>query len=323
MSGGMSTNRAAIGMCFPRTYPAALVTDMANRLESGGADQLWIIEDCFYTAGISLAATSLAVTDSLRVGLGIVPAVARNPAITAMEFATLCGLAPGRFIPGIGHGVQSWMDQMGVRSASPLTMLEEVLVAVRQLLAGQKLTMQGQYVRLDEVQLDQPPADPPGILAGVRGPKSLALAGRVAGGLVLAEPASPTYVQWAVDQAGRPDDFHVAVYSALCVTDDRAEAFRIMAPWLASMLERASVNLTALPFFDDLAARYAERGVDGLATIPADWWVEMGPIGTLDDAAGHIDALESAGVHSVGLFPSPDPEVGMNQIEHVLALARR
>ncbi len=319
----MSTNRAEIGMCFPRTYPAALVTDVAQRLEVGGADQLWIIEDCFYTAGVSLSAASLAVTDSLRVGLGIVPAVARNAAVTAMEFATLCGLAPGRFIPGIGHGVQSWMEQMGARPASPLTMLEEVLVAVRRLLAGEKVTVQGQYVRLDDVQLDQPPADPPGVLAGVRGPKSMAVAGRAAGGVVLAEPASPTYVRWSVDQAGRPDNFHVAAFSVLCVTDDRTEAFRVMAPWLASILERPHVGLTVLPFFDDLAARYAERGVDGLATMPDDWWAELGPIGTLDDAAAHIAALESAGVHSIGLFPSLDVEVGMSQIDDVLALAGR
>ncbi|HEX6232663.1 MAG TPA: LLM class flavin-dependent oxidoreductase [Jiangellaceae bacterium] len=318
----MSANRSEIGTCFPRTYPAALVTDVASRLESGGADQLWVIEDCFYTAGISLAAASLAVTDSLRVGLGIVPAVARNAAITAMEFATLCALAPGRFIPGIGHGVQSWMEQMGVRPSSPLTMLEEVLVAVQRLLAGERVTMQGRYVNLDAVQLDQPPADPPGILAGVRGPKSLALAGRSAGGIVLAEPASPTYVRWSLDQAGRPDEFQVAAFSALCVTDERAEAFRIMAPWLASMLERPNVSLTVLPFFDDLAARYAELGVDGLATMPADWWAELGPIGTLDDAAAHIAALESAGVHSIGLFPSTDVDVGMAQIDHVIALAR-
>ncbi|HEX6336632.1 MAG TPA: LLM class flavin-dependent oxidoreductase [Jiangellaceae bacterium] len=319
----MSTNHAEIGMCFPRTYPAALIKDVARQLESGGADRLWVIEDCFYTAGVSLSAAALSVTDSLHVGLGIVPAVARNPAITAMEFATLCGLGPGRFTPGIGHGVQSWMEQMGARPRSPLTALDEVLVAVRRLLDGEQVTMHGQYVHLDDVRLDQPPADPPGVLAGVRGPKSMALAGRVAGGVVLAEPASPTYVRWSVDQAGRPDDFHVAVFSALCVTDDRDSAYRIMAPWLASMVERANVSLTELPFFDDLAARYAERGVDGLATIPAEWWTEIGPIGTLDDAAAHILALESAGVHSIGLFPSLDPEVGMNQIDDVLALTRR
>ena len=82
--------RAQIGMCFDRAFPAAAMSEYAQRLESSGIDQLWIIEDCFFTAGISLAATALAVTERLEVGIGILPAVARNPAITAMEIATLC-----------------------------------------------------------------------------------------------------------------------------------------------------------------------------------------------------------------------------------------
>jgi len=109
------TTRAATGMCFDRSFPAGLVTEMARRLDEGGADQLWLIEDCFFTSGVSLAAAALSVTERLHVGLGILPAVARNPAVTAMEIATLCGLAPGRVLPGIGHGVQEWMAQMGAR----------------------------------------------------------------------------------------------------------------------------------------------------------------------------------------------------------------
>src|SRR5690606_7436947 len=98
----MDVPRAEIGMCFDRTFPPALVLDVARRLDRSGAHPLWVIEDCFFTAGVSLAAAALAVTERLRVGLGILPAVARNPAITAMEIATLDGLGPGRVLPGIG-----------------------------------------------------------------------------------------------------------------------------------------------------------------------------------------------------------------------------
>jgi len=319
----MSSMRAATGMCFDRTFPAGLVTEMARRLDEGGADQLWLIEDCFYTSGVSLAAAALSVTERLQVGLGILPAVARNPAVTAMEIATLCGLAPGRVLPGIGHGVQSWMEQMGARTPSPLTTLEEVIVAVTRLLAGATVTVHGREVHLEDVRLDRPPAVPPPVLAGVRGPKSLAMAGRVAGGVVLAEPASPAYVRWALEQAGHPTTFHVAVFSPLCITADRAEAHRTMAPWLAAQLAEPTAGLRVLPFFDDLVALDASRGVEGIAGMPDDWWAEIGPIGTLDDAAAHIGELEAAGVHSVGLFPAPDVDVARSQVDDVLALARR
>jgi alkanesulfonate monooxygenase SsuD/methylene tetrahydromethanopterin reductase-like flavin-dependent oxidoreductase (luciferase family) len=310
-------------MCFPRTWPAGLVTDVARRLEAGGADELWIIEDCFYTAGPTLSAAALSVTERLTVGLGILPAVVRTAAVTAMEIATLCALAPGRFVPGIGHGVQEWMGQMGVRPKSPLTALEEVTVAVTRLLAGETVSMDGQYVVLDQVKLDAPPADVPPILLGVRGPKSLALAGRVGGGIVLAEPASPSYVRQAVEQAGSPEGLVVATFSGFCVRDDRKTAYEWSAPWLAAQLEQKNPALPALPFYDDLVRRYDESGVAGLVSMPVDWWQEIGPIGTLDDAAAHLDALEAAGVQHVGLFPDPEVEHGLPQLEHVVALANR
>jgi len=320
----VTASRAEIGICFDRTFPPPLVTEFARRLEHGGADQLWVIEDCFYTTGVSLAASALAVTERLRVGIGILPAVARSAAVTAMEIATLCGLAPGRVLPGIGHGVQTWMQQMGAKPASPVTTLEEVLVAVRRLLDGDRVTMHGQHVHLDDVGLAQPPADPPPVLAGVSGPKSLAMAGRSAGGVVLApEPASPSFVRWALDKAGNPGSFHVAVFSVLCVEDDRAAAYRAMAPWLESQLGEPNMALRLLPFFDDLAARHDQQGLHGLATMPPDWWMEIGPIGTVDDAVAHIEALEAAGVRSIGMSPAPVVEIAMAQLDDVLRLAAR
>lgn len=314
-----------IGMSFDRRFPPGLAVELARSLEDAGAGQLWVIEDCFYTAGASLAAAALSATDQLTVGIGILPAVARNPAVTAMEFATLAGLAPGRLLPGIGHGVQSWMAQMGARPASPLTALGEVMDAVRRLLAGEQVTTHGHYVHLDDVQLDQPPADPPPLLAGVRGPRSLELAGRVADGLVLAEPTSPSYVRWSLEQAGRsPGEFHIAAFGMLCVAAERRDAYRTMAPWLATMLDEPTMGLKVLPFFDDLTARYAERGLDGLVTMPAKWWTEMAPVGTMEDAAEHVQALEDAGVRSLGMYPAaPDPGTARAQVADVAALAAR
>ena len=185
-------SRAEIGMCFDRSFPAAAVVEYARKVEAAGIEQLWLIEDCFYTAGVSLAATALAVTERISVGIGILPAVARNPAITAMEIATLCNISPGRVRPGIGHGVQSWMGQMGVRPASALAALDETITVVKQLLAGDEVSFDGKQLHLDSVRLDQPPSSVPAVLAGVQQEKSLALAGRVADGVILVEGAGPT-----------------------------------------------------------------------------------------------------------------------------------
>ncbi len=317
--------RAEIGMCFDRTFPAAAMPDYARRLEAADIDQLWVIEDCFFTAGVSLAASALASTERLHVGIGIMPAVARTAAMTAMEIATLANLAPGRLTAGIGHGVQEWMAQMGVRPRSPLTALDETITNVKRLLAGDEVTFAGEYVTLDRVQLDQPPTDGrvPPVVAGVQQAKSLALAGRVADGVILVEGAGPTYVDWALEHAGRPDGFRLITFTMLSVADDRTEAYGRVAPFVAGLFRQRPPAFAVLPFLDEVLERIERDGDDALLEMPADYWVEIGAIGTMDDALAHVAALEAAGVGSINVFPGPSLEIAQAQLADVVAISTR
>jgi alkanesulfonate monooxygenase SsuD/methylene tetrahydromethanopterin reductase-like flavin-dependent oxidoreductase (luciferase family) len=263
----------------------------------------------------------LARTDRLCVGLGILPAVARNPAVTAMELATLANLAPGRLLAGIGHGVQSWMAQMGAVTISPLTTLEEVLTVVRRLLHGEKVTFAGSEVQMREVQLDQPPTTIPPVLAGVRGPRSLALAGRAADGVVLAEAAGPSYVAHARRIAAAPGDFRVSVFTALCIETDRRAAYRWMAPLVAGWLSAPNPAIDAHPHVDELRERFRTGGAEALVDMPREWWLELGAIGTFDDVLEHITLLAAAGADDVSLFPAPELEVARGQLDDAVALA--
>ena len=311
-----------VGMCFDRSLPAPFVVEVAEALDAAHVDQLWVIEDCFYTAAVSLAATALARTELLTVGIGILPAVARNPAVTAMELATLANLAPGRLIAGIGHGVQEWMEQMGGRTSSPLTTLDEAITIVRRLLHGETVTFDGAEYTMRDVALNAPPESVPPVLAGVRGPKSLALAGRVADGVVLAEGAGPTYVAQSIVRAGSPDPFRVSVFTALAIGDDAKEmpagSWRRSSPGCSTVPTR---HRTPIPHIDEIRERHDARGVDGIADMPAEWWIEFGAIGTLDDAVRHAEALADAGADDVAFFPGPTVELARDDLEHVVRLA--
>lgn len=127
----------------------------------------------------------------------------------------------------------------------------------------------------------------------------------------------------ALSQAGHPANFHVAVFAVLGVEADRSSAYEHMAPWLAGLLDGPTAGLLAVPFFDDLVALYRSGGLEGLVTMPSDWWTELGPIGTLDDAQTHIESLEAAGARSIGLFPTPDATLVTAQLPTILRLADR
>jgi alkanesulfonate monooxygenase SsuD/methylene tetrahydromethanopterin reductase-like flavin-dependent oxidoreductase (luciferase family) len=214
------------------------------------------------------------------------------------------------------------MEQMGARTPSPVTTLDEVLTAVRRLLRGETVTFDGRFVTLRGVALDQPPDPVPPVLAGVRGPRSLAMAGRSADGLVLAEGAGPSYVRQAIERAGsHHDPFRVSVFTSLCVTDDARDAHRIMAPFVAQLCAQPTPNIQAHPHFPDLHDRWSRAGEAGLRDMPATWWRELGAIGTFDDAVAHVAALHEAGAHDVALFPAADVNVARDQARDVARIA--
>ena len=133
----------------PDFHPDGL-RGVATAAEAAGVDELWFWEDCFQQGGIAQVAVALASTERLSVGIGLIPAPLRNVTAAAMEFATLDAMFPGRTQIAVGHGVQSWMRQAGAAVASPLTLLREYVTALRALLAGEEVTVDGRYVRLSE-----------------------------------------------------------------------------------------------------------------------------------------------------------------------------
>jgi luciferase-like monooxygenase len=96
---------ARISLSVPPQLPPADTPGYARRAESAGFDELWLAEDCFFADGVAAISAALSSTHRLVVGLGIMPAVARNAAFAAMEVAAVAELYPGRLIIGVGHAM--------------------------------------------------------------------------------------------------------------------------------------------------------------------------------------------------------------------------
>jgi alkanesulfonate monooxygenase SsuD/methylene tetrahydromethanopterin reductase-like flavin-dependent oxidoreductase (luciferase family) len=200
-----------VGMVLqPAIEPERLV-DAARAADDAGVPEVWLWEDCFLAGGIAQAAMILASTPRIRVGIGVLPMPMRTVAVTAMELATLGRAHPGRLVPGLGHGVQSWMDQIGARVASPLTLMREYVPALRSLLAGETVTTSGRYVSLDAVALDHPPREPMRVLAAGEGPKTLRLTGEVADGTIVPAGYDVERMRRVVDEIDAPGPDHEIV----------------------------------------------------------------------------------------------------------------
>jgi alkanesulfonate monooxygenase SsuD/methylene tetrahydromethanopterin reductase-like flavin-dependent oxidoreductase (luciferase family) len=220
--------------CWPQVPPERL-REVARVAEESGLAELWLWEDCFWGGAMSTASALLAWTDRLPVGIGVLPVPLRNVALAAMESAALQRLFPGRVTVGVGHGVQHWMGQVGARADSPLTLLGEYLSALRGLLAGQRLTVDGRYVKLDDVALDWPPLTPAPVFAAAAGPRTLALSGQLADGTILDSSGTADRVRDArriIDEAraaaGRVGPHPIVLYLLTVTGPDAARRLEAM-----------------------------------------------------------------------------------------------
>src|SRR4051812_26450138 len=94
------------GVMFRPEWPPEELPAFARGVEQDGFDELWLVEDCFVVGGLRMAGAALAAGGRIDVGIGLLPAALRNPALTAMKIAGLARLHPGRFSAALGHGVE-------------------------------------------------------------------------------------------------------------------------------------------------------------------------------------------------------------------------
>ncbi|MFF1737357.1 LLM class flavin-dependent oxidoreductase [Streptomyces sp. NPDC058247] len=314
-----------VGVMLPRDLPVRDVLPYARRAEELGFDQIWVVEDLGWRGGVAQAASVLASTTGVTVGIGILPAGARNVCFAAMELATLAQLHPGRLLAGIGHGMPDWMCQAGSWPASPLTLIKEYATALRLLLRGEPGPAGGRYVRCDGVVLTEVPDVVPPVVLGVRGPKSQAAAGEVADGLLLAEPAAPAYIAASlkhlspITASSRPE---IVTYDAAAVDEDEEAALARVRTALDSVGEKDwAAHIDPLPFAAALRAhRITSPNARHFArTMPAAWVRELSIAGTSDQARKAIEARHAAGATSVVLAPTgPDTLAALDSLARAL-----
>jgi len=316
---------STIGVFISTATPPENIPGLAANAESLGFGEIWVAEDYFAYGGFSMAQAALAATSSVKVGLGIVASVARHPAVSAMEIASIDRLFPGRFIPGIGHGVPAWTGQMGLTPKSPLTSLEECVSNIRILLDGGTVNHEGRYFQFHDVSLTHPAATRVPLVTGVLGPKSLELSGRIADGTVMSVLAGPTYLRQALTsiEVGRPaesvEPYLVPTFALFAIDEDCSKAKAAVRWTLAEYLVAVGPHnaLTGACGFNELLAELIPLGVEELARrLPDEWVDELTIAGDPDEVRARIRLLLEAGATSVVLSPV-DPSTADAQLRLV------
>jgi 5,10-methylenetetrahydromethanopterin reductase len=195
-----------VALYLQDAHPIREGMEIVRYAESKGFDAVWQADSRLVRDAMVPMAAFAAVTDTIRIGSGVVDCWTRNPARLASSFSTLDDLAPGRVILGIGAWWDPLAAKVGIVRSRPLGVMREVVTVVRALLHNETVTFHGDYVHLDGVELDyvyqeRRPKEVP-IYIGATGLKMMELTGEIADGVVLNYLVSPDYNRSAIAALG-------------------------------------------------------------------------------------------------------------------------
>jgi 5,10-methylenetetrahydromethanopterin reductase len=217
-------------------HPLREAIEYVRYAESRGFEAVWQAESRLVRDAIVPMAAYAASTERIKVGSGVINNWTRNAGLIAATFSTLDDLAPGRILCGLGVWWEPLASKVGVSRRKPLQAMRETVEVVRRLLAMEKVSFKGEFVHVEDVEIDivhgdRSPKRVP-IYIGATGMKMMELSGEVADGVLLNYLVSPAYNREAVEhlrmgagRAGRGLDDVDRPQLIVCSLDrDRARA---------------------------------------------------------------------------------------------------
>jgi probable F420-dependent oxidoreductase len=231
--------------------------ELIQLVEQHGFGYAWTYDShVLWQESFPMLAVAARETSKVKLGHFVTNPATREPTVLASSYATLHDISNGRMVMGVGRGDSAvrYIGQQPMKVAQ----FELALKMVRDFMNGREVDWNDRDLQLKWVRPELP--EIPVWVAGY-GPKALAVAGRVADGVII-QLADPEIISWIMDtarkaaeEAGRdPSKLKCIVGAPSHVTDDLADA-RDQVRWFPAMVSNHVM---------DLIDRY---GADG-STVP-------------------------------------------------------
>jgi probable F420-dependent oxidoreductase len=284
----------------------------------------------------AISGAAAAASHSIRIATAATNHNTRHPIVTAGFALTMHGLTGGRFVLGIGRGIEAMQKAYGIGTIKTAEM-EDFVGLTRRLLRGEAVIgHDGPVGKFPYLQLGPDVADEVPLLLVAFGPHSLALGGRCFDEVVLhtfftdetTERAVKT-VKRAAEQAGR-DPAQVKVWSCFATIGDHIpEDRRLMKSvgrlatylqgygdllvrtngWDPEVLEKFRADELVSTFRGGIDVHATTEQLEHIADLIPSEWLESSATGSADDCAGAIRRQLDLGCDGVILHGATPSEL--------------
>lgn len=248
------------------------------------------------------------VTQTATLGTCVTNPVTRHLSVTANAFATVDHIAGGRTVLGIGSG-DTALYLLGKKYVN-LAGMRETLQVLRGLLDGKPLIYQGQELRSNWNKPNLP------IFLAADGPKTLALGGELADGVIVGAGLSREVIDWVRDRVGegevraerRKGNTPLWVDGIVNFGEDREAARNATRPRMCTRANhnfRAAYHAVPKEHLDEVKnfrENYNESDVGDRnknAERVTDYLIDrFGVVGTQSDVIGRFEEIADQGVET-------------------------
>jgi alkanesulfonate monooxygenase SsuD/methylene tetrahydromethanopterin reductase-like flavin-dependent oxidoreductase (luciferase family) len=284
-----------------------------ERMTAAGIDHVMVGDHVMFQGGVgndgltdaaSVVTATAHLDADLDVYLAVYLMVLRHPMLVARQILTVAQLAPGRLSLGLGIAGDDRreVEACGVDPRTRGRRMDEALGLVRRLLAGEAVTHDGEFFRLDDAHLRPTPEQPVPLIVGGRSDAALRRAGRLGDGWLgiwtsAARCAQAiTAVEGYATDAGRTGvDWRHGMTFWCGFGADRAEARARVAP-----------------------------AMEGLYRTPFSAFERWIPHGTPAQVAEFVTPFVEAGATTLNFIPfAGSDEAGIDAVAEVRALLPR
>lgn len=309
-----------LGLFLQHDLPLPEALRLVQYAELRGFESVWQADRILARDSFIALAAFAAVTTRIKLGCAVVDPWTRNAALLATTLLTLDDLAPDRVICGLGPWTEREAAALGVDRQRPLLAMREVATALRTMLAGKTYARRGEVVNLSGAALDMLPqrreARRIPIVFAATAPKTLALAGEIADGVLLNYLVTPGLSAAATDElrrgaqiAGRPLELVDRPQLIACaVHRDRAVAYdaarRFVAAACLTQPALMHANGMASRLLDEIVRLERETGFESAYVhVPDEIIMSVTASGTPDDVRRKVEDYLDAGATSPVLVP--------------------
>jgi len=299
----------------------------AQLAEQAGFEAVWQAESRLVREATVPMAAYASVTERIAIGSGVVNSWTRNVGLLAATFSTLDDLAPGRIKLGIGAWWDPLATKVGIHRHHMLTCMRETVEATRRLLAMERVTFHGEFVHLDDVEIDivhgdRSPKNVP-IYIGATAMKMMELSGEIGDGVVLNYLVGPAYNREAMEhlaigaaRAGRTVDHVDRPQLVVCSLDpDRSLALdrarELVTQYLGQQPHIMKASGVAPELLEEIGAKLtwpaSEAQIqEAMHLVPDDVVQLITASGTADECRAKVQEYIDSGCTCPVLYPLGD-----------------